>query len=108
MNPNIESISLEFQTEGSPSQVKFSSIIQRLLHPSPSIILASSHSSEPKIVPSPQIGDQLEGKVSVQLHPASTEQVLSQPSPSEPLESSHSSNPSCDPFPQIRFHLLGL
>jgi len=90
------------QAEGAPLQAKFYSIEQLAEHPSPAVLLPSSHASAPATMPSPQVVAQPEP--AGQLQPVSTPQLLEQPSPSVVLPSSHPSVPTLMPSPQVVEH----
>lgn len=67
----------------------------------------SSQTSDPTFLPSPQIGLQVEGNIEVQVHPASTLQVLEHPSPFTVFDCSHSSEGVITPSPQTSTQTLG-
>ena len=79
------------------------SILQSLVHPSPSIELLSSHSSVPLTMPSPQISVQVSFPVKdppSHMNPGSFMQLLEHPSPFCVFPSSHSSDMDLISFPQ--------
>src|SRR5262245_30960746 len=80
-----------------------------LSHPSPAVVLPSSHSSLLTAWPSPQtpVHDPPAGS---HIHPSSTmEQSLLQPSPPVALPSSHASKPATTmPSPQTTVQALGI
>jgi hypothetical protein len=79
----------------------------QLVHPSPLLEFASSHCSEPTVIPSPQIGVQTE-ETPVQEYPASISQLV-HPSLLIAFPSSHDSPDSTDPFSHTAesVHALG-
>ena len=96
------------QTDNPPAGVvqvhPFSIAEQVEVHPSEFSRLPSSQASVPKIIESPQIGEQTLGIPLLQFHPVSTTQVEEHPSPAITLLSSHPSGPSLVPFPQFVEH----
>ncbi len=83
---------------------------QLALHPSPLMVLPSSHLSLPASLESPQLVLQTLGCAAVQLYPHSTAHPALQPSPSAVLPSSHPSEVVLIPFPQtsVQFPALAL
>lgn len=70
------------------------------------LLVAKSHSSFPKINPSPQIGSHFEG-IPSHFHPDSTKHVLEHPSFSSLFKSSQISFPLSNPSPQKGRHFEG-
>lgn len=100
-SPHID-VHVEADDEDPPEQVNpRAKLLQRALQPTKLLESPSSQTSFPTFLPSPQIGEQVDGLNKSQVNPTSIVQVEEQPSPSTSDPSSHYSEEVFDPSPQF-------